>query len=355
MRRMRAAVLREYGEGPSIEQVDRPAIGPRDALVAVEACGICRSDWHAWQGHGDWADDRVAPGQVLGHEPAGRIVEVGEHITELQAGDRVAVPFCLGDGTCRYCRSGHGNVCPDGLALGFEREAGGALAEYVRLPWAEFNAIRLPSSVEFREAAALGCRFMTAFHGLAHRVDPDPGAWVVVVGCSGVGLSAVQVADALGLRVIAADVEERKLERASALGATETVDAGDEDVPEAVASVTGDGAAVSVDAVGRAETCRAAVDALRPTGTHLQLGLTTDAERGAIPLPTDRLTMAAQSFVGSRGMPPSRADELVGLVESGAVDPGALVGRAVPLSQVPDRLAAMTDYDTEGVEVVTEF
>ena len=337
---MRAAVLREYGEGPSIEQVDRPAVGPRDALVAVEACGVCRSDWHAWQGHGDWADDRVEPGQVLGHEPAGRIVEVGEDVTELQAGDRVAVPFCLGDGTCRYCRSGHGNVCPDGLALGFERAAGGALAEYVRLPWAEFNAIRLPSSVEFREAAALGCRFMTAFHGLAHRVDPDPGAWAVVVGCGGVGLSAVQVADALGVRVIAADVESRKLERASGLGATETVDAGDEDVPEAVASVTGDGAAV---------------DALRPTGTHLQLGLTTDAECGEVPLPTDRMTMAAQSFVGSRGMPPSRADELVGLVESGAVDPGALVGRELSLSDVPDRLAAMTDYDTEGVEVVTDL
>jgi alcohol dehydrogenase len=85
------------------------------------------------------------------------------------------------------------------------------------------------------------------------------------------------------------------------------------------------------------------------------LGLTSDAERGEIPLPTDRMTMQALTVVGSRGMPPSRADELVGLVESGAVDPGALVGREVALSAVPDRLAAMTEYGTDGVEVVTEF
>ncbi len=352
---MRAAVLREYGEGPSIETVERPAVGAEDALVAVEACGICRSDWHAWQGHGDWADDQVEPGQVLGHEPAGRVVEVGEAVEELAAGDRVAVPFCLGDGTCRYCRAGHGNVCENGLALGFEREAGGAFAEYVRLPWADYNAVRLPDTVAYREAAALGCRFMTAFHGVAHRADPDPGSWAVVVGCGGVGLSAVDVATAVGARVVAVDVEPEKLRRATDLGAEATVDATEESVPEAVRALTDGGASVSVDAVGRAETCRDAVDSLRPTGTHLQLGLTTDAERGEIPLPTDRMTMNAMTVVGSRGMPPSRADELVGLVESGAVSPGSLVGREVALENVPGRLAAMTDYDTDAVEVVTEF
>ncbi len=352
---MRAVVLEEYGEPPAVESVDRPALGPEDALVAVEACGVCRSDWHAWQGHGDWADDQVERGQVLGHEPAGRVVAVGAEVETLQEGDRVAVPFCLGDGRCRHCRAGQGNVCPNGLALGFEREAGGAFAEYVRLPWADFNAIHLPDGVAFREAAALGCRFMTAFHGVAHRADPDPGAWVVVVGCGGVGLSAVQVADAVGCRVIAADLDAEKLDRAREVGAEATVDAGERDVPEAVGAITDGGAAVSVDAVGRAETCRAALDSLRPAGTHLQLGLTTDAERGEIALPVDRLTMESITVVGSRGMPPSRADDLVSLVESGAVDPGALVGREVSLEAVPDRLAAMTDYRTEGIEVVTEL
>jgi alcohol dehydrogenase len=347
-------VLREYGEPLAVEDVDPPEPGPEDAVVAVEACGICRSDWHAWRGHGEWADDRVPRGQVLGHEPVGRVVETGDGV-DLAVGERVAVPFCLGDGTCRYCTNGHGNVCPDGLALGFEPDAQGAFAERVRVPWAEFNAIPLPDGLDPVGTAALGCRFMTAFHGLAHRVDPSPGDWVAVYGCGGVGLSAVTVADALGARVCAVDLDDDALAFAERLGADATVDAGVEDPPAAVREVTGGGAHVSVDALGIAETCRDAVDSLRPTGQHLQLGLTTDAERGEVPLPVDRMTMTDVTFHGSRGMPPSRGDELLGLIDAGDVDPSALVSREVSLEDVPERLAAMDDYGTRGVEVVTEF
>ena len=120
-------------------------------------------------------------------------------------------------------------------------------------------------------------------------------------------------------------------------------------------SGTDGGAHVSVDALGRAETCRNSVKSLRTRGTHVQLGLTTEAERGEVSLPIDEMARWDVSFLGSRGMPPTRYDELLRMLAADRIDPGALVTRRVSLSEVSDRLAAMTDYGTHGVEVVTEF
>ncbi|MFB6296750.1 MAG: zinc-dependent alcohol dehydrogenase family protein [Halobacteriales archaeon] len=353
---MRAAVLEEYGDPLAIAEVESPTPDPDGVVIEVEACGICRSDWHAWQGHGEWVDDQVPRGQVLGHEPAGTVVETGERVTGIVEGDPVAVPFCLGDGTCRYCQNGHGNVCPDGLALGFEPRAPGAFAERVHVPHAEYNAIPLPEDVDRVEVAALGCRFATAYHGLAHRADLAAGEWVAVYGCGGVGLSAIHLADAMGASTVAVDVREEPLEMARDLGATRTIDAETiDDAPAEIRALTGEGADVSVDALGLAETCRNAVASLRRGGRHVQLGLTTDAEEGEVALPLDEITMREIAVLGGRGMPPSRYDELLALLSAGRIDPGKLVTRRVPLAEVPDRLAAMGEYGTVGVEVATEF
>ena len=352
---MRVAVLKSYGEPLELQKISEPNVADHGVVVDVEACGICRSDWHAWQGHGEWANDQVPLGQILGHEPAGHIVDVGANVTALDVGDRVAVPFNLGDGTCHQCRNGHGNVCIDGYALGFEETVPGAFAEQIHVPHAAFNLTRLPDEVTMDAAAALGCRYVTAFHALAHRVSLTGGEWVAVHGCGGLGLAAVQIASALGAGVVAVDVRDAPLSMAGDVGADATVRADEESVPDAIDDVTNGGAHVSIDALGRAETCRNSLASLRARGTHVQLGLTTDAERGEFALPIDQVTRWDVSFLGSRGMPPSRYDELLRLVQSGRVDPGALVTNRVALSDVSNRLAAMTEYETHGIEVVTEF
>jgi alcohol dehydrogenase len=350
---MRAAVLREYSEPLDVTELPDPEPAPDGAVVDVEACGICRSDWHAWQGHGEWADDQVPLDYVLGHEPAGRVVAVGEEVDRVAVGDRVVVPFSLGCGGCGECRTGHGNTCEDGLALGFESDVPGAFAEKVGVPHADHNLQTLPDGVSFRDVAAVGCRYMTAFHALAHRADVGGGDWVAVHGCGGVGLSAVQIADALGARPIAVDVSDAALARAADVGASETVDGSDVDVVARINEITDGGAAVSLDALGRAETARNSVRCLRSRGTHVQVGLTTDAEKGEVSLPTDWMTRWEIDWLGSRGMPPARFDELLAMVDDGTLDPGALVGREVGLESVSDRLAAMTDYDTDGIEILT--
>ncbi|GAA0268385.1 zinc-dependent alcohol dehydrogenase family protein [Halobacterium noricense] len=353
---MRAAVLQEYGEPLVVEEVPDPDLDPHGVVVSVDACGICRSDWHAWKGHGEWADDQVDRGQILGHEPAGTVVEVGDDVDSIAVGDRVAVPFNLGEGACPQCRRGHGNVCEDGYALGFEHDAQGAFAERVHVPHADFNATAVPEDVPMEAVAALGCRYATAFHALAHRADVAGGDWVAVHGCGGLGLAGIQIATALGAGVVAVDVREEPLALAEQVGAVETVRSDRvESVPKRIAELTDGGAHVSMDALGRAETCRNSVDCLRTRGTHVQVGLTTEAEKGEVSLPVDEITRWDVSVLGSRGMPPSRYDELLRMIASGRLHPGKLVTERVSLEAVSDRLAAMTEYETSGIELVTEF
>jgi D-arabinose 1-dehydrogenase-like Zn-dependent alcohol dehydrogenase len=353
---MRAAKLVEYGEPLEISSVEAPTPDEDGVVIKTEACGICRSDWHAWQGDWDWIGAKPPKGQILGHEPAGKVIKVGREVESLSEGDRVAVPFNLADGNCPQCHLGHSNICENLQPLGFVESAQGAFAEEVHIPSAEFNAVKLPDSVSSVEMAGLGCRFVTAFHALSHRADVKGGDWVAVHGCGGVGLSAVHIANALGANVVAVDIKDGKLEKALKLGADETVNAETcQSVPREINHLTDGGASVSVDALGIAETSQNSIKSLSRRGQHLQIGLTSKEEQGTIPIPSDLMVMQEIEFITSFGMQPPRYGEVFSMVEHGKLDPGAVVSETVSLDEVSPTLASMSDFGTTGIPVIDEF
>lgn len=330
---VRALRYDTYRGTPALVDVPEPACPPDGAVVAVRATGVCRSDWHAWQGH-----DPVPLPMVPGHELAGVVVEVGPDVTGRQVGERVTVPFVCGCGRCAWCAAGEAQVCPDQQQPGFTMA--GSFAERVALPAADLNLVPLPDAIGFVAAASLGCRFATAYRALTAHGQVVPGQHVVVHGCGGVGLSAVMIATALGAHVVAVDVSPAALALARDLGAAVLVGAGPDAVRQVVDATDG-GAHVSLDAVGTTATAIASVGSLRPRGRHVQVGLLL-GEHAAPPLPMGPVVAKELSIHGSHGMAAVDYPAMLDLVASGAVDPLRLVGRTVPLAEAGAELAAMS-------------
>jgi alcohol dehydrogenase len=283
-------------------------------------------------------------------------VKTGEEVDQFREGDAIAIPFNFACGKCDLCRNGRENICENHVGLGFMNEAPGAFAEEVHIPTADINAVPLPDGIDTETAAGIGCRFMTSYHGMAHQGDVGNGEDVVVHGLGGIGLSAVQIANALGANVIGVDLMDEKLEHAEELGAVATVNARDVDDPaKEVRDMTDGGADVSVDALGIATTCQNAVNSLGKGGRHVQIGLTTSDEQGMVALPTDEFVAKEIEFVGSLGLQPSRYSEMLSMIESGKLDPTALVSETIDIHQIPDRLEAMTDFQTTGIPVCNDF
>jgi alcohol dehydrogenase len=345
---LRAAVFREHGGPLVVERVPDPAPPLDGVVLQVGASGICRSDWHAWMGH----DPDVAPPHVPGHELAGTVIAVGAEVRGIREGERVTVPFCLGCGRCAPCRAGETQICDDDYQPGFT--GWGSWAEYVALPHAELNLVRLPAALGFTEAAALGCRFMTAYAAIAVHGRPGVGDWVAVHGCGGVGLSAVIVAAAAGARVVAVDIDSAKLALARQLGAEAAVDARAGDAAAAVLETTGGGAHVSLDALGSAATCAASVGSLRKRGRHVQVGLLLGDER-SVPVPMGRVISHELELAGVHGMAVRHYPALLDAITAGRLDPARLVGATVTLEQAGDELAAMSGFARHGATVITRF
>jgi alcohol dehydrogenase len=346
--RMRAAVMHAFTEPLTVEEIRDPNVPADGALIEVRATGLCRSDWHGWMGH----DPAIRLPHVPGHELAGVVVAVGAEVHGVRPGDRVTVPFCCGCGRCEPCRQGHTQVCDVDYQPGFS--AWGSFAELVAVPAADLNCVRLPDGVNFDEAAALGCRFMTAFAAVAVRGRVGPGDWLAVHGCGGVGLSAIMLGKALGAAVVAIDVEQRALALALELGAAHAIDARADDPARRVRELTGGGAHVSIDALGSAATCAGSVHCLRKRGRHVQAGLLVGAEAEP-PVPMAKVISHELEVVGVHGMAVRHYPALLRLVASGAVRPGRLVTRRIALSDAAEALAAMGRGGVEGITVIDRF
>lgn len=341
------AVVYEAFQGPlTVRQVPDPSPARDGVVIRVQATGLCRSDWHGWMGH----DPDVHLPHVPGHELAGVIEATGPEVHRWGPGDRVTVPFAVGCGRCAQCRAGNPHICDDYFQPGFT--AWGSFAEYVAIPHADANLVRLPDALDSVASASLGCRFVTSFRAVVTQGRARAGEWVVVHGCGGVGLSAVMIAHALGAQVIGIDVRAEALACARRLGAAHVVDARQHaDVVAAVRELTGGGAHVSMDALGSRATCRNSVECLRKRGRHVQVGLMLADDREAV-VPMNLVIAKELEIFGSHGMPAHDYDAVFAMIAAGRLNPASLVGKTIALAEVPVELAGMGQFNSLGATVV---
>jgi D-arabinose 1-dehydrogenase-like Zn-dependent alcohol dehydrogenase len=222
----------------------------------------------------------------------------------------------------------------------------------VRVVNADLNCVPLPETVSYDAAAALGCRFMTAWHALQHQARLRAGEWLAVHGVGGIGLSAVQIGAASGAAVIAVDIDDRKLEAATREGAALTLNARSTDVVAAIREATGGGADVALGGLGTASLVQAAIMSLRKGGRLVQVGLTSKAEQGIVGIPLDELIEAELTIVGSVGNPHVHLPALLSLVGEKRLDPAGLVTERVGLDDAQGVLERMTSFDTVGFSLI---
>lgn len=345
---MKAVQFRSFGGALTVDEVAQPAPSVDGVVIEVKAAGLCRSDWHAWQGHDP--DITVFP-HIPGHEFAGVIHAVGSEVTSLKVGDRVVFPFVCGCGTCSWCESGNAQVCPDQWQPGFSGP--GTYAEYVAIPRAEFNAVVLPDEVSFDVAASLGCRFATSYRAIKHVARVQAGETVAIFGCGGIGLAAIMIAASVGATVIAVDVNEDALAIATQVGAQHVLNATEGDVVSRIRELVPGGVDVSVDALGSIETSRSSVESLRVQGRHVQIGLLLPAKIGdKATIPMHLVIGRELNVLGSHGMAAVAYPEMLADISSGKIDPGKFITRHINLDAVPEALAHMSTGTEPGVTII---
>ncbi|GGF93539.1 alcohol dehydrogenase [Rhodococcoides trifolii] len=311
---MRAVVIDEFGRPGTVRDIPRPDPAPDGAVVQVMSTGVCRSDWHAWQGH----DSGVRLPFVPGHEFAGVVVSVGSSVSAGWIGRRVTTPFVCACGSCDECRRGDEQVCSRQEQPGFTHD--GSFAEFVAVRYAEHNLVHLPDDISFDVAATLGCRYATAWRAVHRRAVVRPGEHVAVYGCGGLGLSAVIVAVEAGASVSVVDSSAAAIELALSLGASASV----EGAPH-----------VTLECSGSVELVSDAVRALRTRGRHVQIGLLPNGAQ----VPMDRVIARELDLLGSHGLAAHDYPELLSGLPVQKV--GRLIARHIELDDVVGALASM--------------
>jgi len=266
---MKAAVVREFGAPLVVEDVARPEPGPGQVLVRVEAAGLCHTDIHA--ARGEWPVKPTLP-LIPGHEGVGLVEEVGSGVSDLAAGDRVAVPWLgYACGNCRYCNDGRETLCASQLRTGYTVD--GSYAEYV-VGHAR-HVVRVPEGVDPFDAAPLTCAGVTTYKAVKVS-GARPASLVAVVGVGGLGHLGVQYARIAGAEVVAVDVSEERLKTADDLGADHLVNAGEQDVAAEIQKLGGADAVILTAASPK--PIRQAYASLAPGGTMVFVGLPRENE-----------------------------------------------------------------------------
>jgi threonine 3-dehydrogenase len=342
---MRALVKPSATPGFLLTDVPIPYVGAGDVLIRVEKAGLCGTDHHiyAWN---PWAQRRIKPPLVIGHEVMGTVAAIGAEVRSVRVGERVAVEGHVADLTCLLCRTGQAHICEHVEIIGVDRD--GAFAEYVVVP--EYNVWRLDPAIADVCAAI--------FDPLGNAVHTVMAAGVsvksvAIMGVGSIGLMAVQVARAAGATaVFAIDVNPKKLELARRLGADATFLSTQKDLAGEIRRLTrGDGADVLLEMSGSDAAIDLGLQLLRNGGTAALLGLPA----GPITLNlADRVIFKGLTLLGINGRRMFESwYQMEALVKSGRVDPRAIVTHVLPYTEFDRALELMEKG--EAVKIVLDF
>jgi alcohol dehydrogenase len=341
---MRAVTFHAPGDVRVEERADPAPEANDDAVVRVEATGICGSDLHIYHGR-----VQIEPGFVIGHEYVGTVVAAGVGVTEVGVDDRVLGTYCTACGGCFFCRRGEYHKCDDGRVFGHGATLGslqGAQAELVLVPHANLTLRRVPEGVSDDAALFAGDVAGTAYHAIADG-GFEPGATVAVLGLGPVGLCSVQVARAAGASlVVAVDTVEERLRVAETLGAT-AVHLTEGDPRAAVKELTrGRGVDRSVDAVGHPDALDLACRLARKAGTVSVTGVyaeRVEVHMGLVWIKALTLRTGHANVIG-------HLDRVLAMIASGVLDPTPLVTHHMTLEEAPEAYAI---YDRrEALKIV---
>ncbi len=321
---MKAAVFHGPHQVFKVQEVPTPEPGPGQALVRVAACGVCHTDLH-YIDHG--VPTFKQPPLILGHEASGTVAALGPGVESWKVGDRVLLPAVVGCGTCAMCRTGRENVCERMVMFG--NNVDGAFAEYIVAPAKDL--FRLPEEIPLIEGCIIADATTTPFHAVVNRGHVRPGDRVVVFGCGGIGLNLVQIATAVGARVVAVDVVDEKLDWARRLGAAATVNAkAVERVDKAVRAATGGGADVAFEAIGNPATMEQAFACTTNGGRLVIVGYTNQP----MTLNVSRVMYREMEVVGSLGCRAVDYPRVIELARSGRIKVKELVTARFALDDI---------------------
>ncbi|TMU93954.1 S-(hydroxymethyl)mycothiol dehydrogenase [Streptomyces sp. DASNCL29] len=345
---VRGVVAPGKGEKVRIETIVVPDAGPGEAVVRIQACGVCHTDLHYREGG---INDEFP--FLLGHEAAGTVESVGEGVTEVAPGDFVILNWRAVCHECRACRRGRPWYCfnthnakqpmtlTDGTALSPALGIG-AFAEKTLV--AAGQCTKVDPSASPAAAGLLGCGVMAGIGAALNTGNVQRGDSVAVIGCGGVGAASVAGARLAGAaKIIAVDLDQRKLEWARSLGATHTIDAKSSDVVEAVRELTdGNGADVVIEAVGRPETYQQAFYARDLAGTVVLVGVPTPEMKLELPLLDvfGRGGSLKSSWYGDC-LPDRDFPMLIDLYQQGRLDLDTFVSETIGLEDIEEAFAKM--------------
>jgi 2-desacetyl-2-hydroxyethyl bacteriochlorophyllide A dehydrogenase len=341
---MRAVTFQAPGEITIEERPEPELLAPDDAIVRVEATGVCGSDLHIYHGR-----VKIEPGFVIGHEFVGTVIAAGDAVTRAAEGDRVLGCFHTACGSCFFCMRGEYSKCDEARVFGHGATLGslqGAQAEQVLVPRANLTLRRVPDGISDDAALFAGDVMGTGYHAI-RAADTAPGDSVAVVGLGPVGLCAVQAAKAGGApHVIAIDQVEDRLDVARSFGAT-PVHLTEQDPRAAVKEATeGRGVDVCVDAVGHPDALDLACRLTRKAGTVSVVGVY--AERCEVHMGV--VWIKALSFRTGHANVIAHVDRVLAMMATGVLDPTPLVSRHMTLDEAP---AAYEAYaNREALKIV---